>query len=208
MPRKNSPLLIAITGGIASGKSYFSKLIEEKGYKVFYTDKIGHEVLELDSTKKEIMEKIGKKAFLDNKINRKKLGEIVFSNKDKLALLNKITHKKIRERINTIISESEERIIFFEIPLLIESKLQESFHYNILITADKKIRIERLIKRDNISQDKALKIIENQISDKIKKNYVDLILDNSYAKTFLKAQTEIFCQMIKFIPKRKIKPLP
>jgi dephospho-CoA kinase len=207
MPKKNNPLLIAITGGIASGKSSFSKLIEEKGYNVFYTDKIGHNVLELDSTKKEIMEKIGREVFSNNKIDRKKLREIVFNDKKKLELLNQITHKKIREKINSIILESEEEVIFFEIPLLIESNLQNFFHFNILISLEEKIRIERLTKRNNISKKQALKIINSQLNDKIKKKYVDLIIDNSLSPEYLKSQTDIFFQMLKFIPKKKLKPL-
>ncbi len=207
MQKKNRPLIIAITGGIASGKSTFSKLIEEKGYRVYYTDKIGHDVLELDSIKKQIRENIGAEAFTNNKIDRKKLGEIVFSDKQKLAILNQISHTKIREQINSIIAESNEKIIFFEIPLLIESNLQESFHYNILITTDENIRTNRLINRDKITKEKALRIIKNQMSDEIKKEYVDLIIDNSFSKKFLEAQTNIFRQMINLIPKRKTKKL-
>ncbi len=207
MPKKNNPLLITITGGIASGKSTFSKLIEANGFPVFYADKIGHEVLQSESTEKEILKNIGMKAFTGNHIDRKKLRDIVFSDKSKLRLLNQITHKKIRSEMNRIILESTEKVLFFEIPLLIESNLQKSFHYNILIIAEENIRIERLIKRDNISEEKAIEILNSQMKDAEKRKYVDLIIDNSNSTDFLKLQTNIFLQMLKFIPKREVEPL-
>ena len=208
MQKKNKrPLYVSITGGIASGKSLFAELIEKKGYQVYYADKIGHEVLELDYVKQKIQAAFGDDLIEDNIVDRKQLAEIVFSSLEKLRYLNNLTHKEILSRMNSIMENSEEKVIFFEIPLLFEAKLQKSFDFNILIIADEKTRISRITKRDKISKRQAKGIIKYQMDDKIKKNLADLIITNSSSKESFENQTAIFFQMIKFIKKRKLAQL-
>ena len=78
MKQSNRPFLIAITGGIASGKTLVSRWFEEKGYKVVYADKIGHKFLDDEDIINKLTEKFGEDILDNKKINRKKLGQIVF----------------------------------------------------------------------------------------------------------------------------------
>lgn len=131
----------------------------------------------------EIVESFGKDILNeDNTINRAKLGEIVFSNKDKLELLNKISHKNIFNKINCIIHQSFDKIIFIELPILIElkkeNKLSIEFDEIWLVYVNPEIQIKRLIERNDLSEKQAKDRIGSQMSIDEKLGYADFIINN------------------------------
>ena len=91
-------MIIGITGSIACGKSTVSNYLKSKGYIVIDADKIGHEALEDDYVKEKLILAFGNKILEDNKINRQKLGELVFGNSSNLNVLNSIIHPEIRKK--------------------------------------------------------------------------------------------------------------
>lgn len=103
MHQNNRPLLIGLTGGIASGKSTVSKWFEETGRKVVYSDKLGHEVLKEKTVLNILIKKFGESIILNGKINREELGNIVFSDKNRLNTLNKILHPIIRKKCRKLL---------------------------------------------------------------------------------------------------------
>ena len=122
-------LKIAITGNIASGKSTVEKLIEDNGYKVYDTDKIAHKILENSAEVKE--------AF--GTTNRKEIAKIVFTNPEKLQILESIIHPKVKEEILKIFNTNE-NIIFISVPQLFETGFNHLFDKIIFVTADENIR--------------------------------------------------------------------
>ena len=92
-------MIIGITGSIACGKSTVSNYLKSKGYIVIDADKIGHEALDDDYVKEKLILAFGNEILEDNKINRQKLGELVFGNSSNLNVLNSIIHPEIRKKI-------------------------------------------------------------------------------------------------------------
>lgn len=177
-------IIVGLTGGIASGKSTVSELIKQRGIPVIDADKIAREIVEKGSiVLKDIVNEFGYEILNeDGELNRKKLRELVFNDKRKLDKLNQITHPAIKERILENINRLRDigcKICIVDAALLIEAKFNEIVDLVILIYVDQKTQIERLIKRDNISKEDALKIINSQmkLEDKIK--FADYIVDNT-----------------------------
>lgn len=176
--------VIGLTGAIATGKSTAGNIIRNHGYQVINSDKIGHDLMEPGQKNyNEIVESFGKDILNEDKtINRTKLGEIVFSNKDKLELLNKISHKNIFNKINCIIHQSFDKIIFIELPILIElkkeNKLSIEFDEIWLVYVNPEIQIKRLIERNDLSEKQAKDRIGSQMSIDEKLGYADFIINN------------------------------
>ncbi len=170
---------VGLTGGIASGKSLIAEWLEADGYTLVYADKIGHEVLTSDETIHEIRKSFGEICFVDGCIDRKKLGELVFSDKQKLEELNSITHPRIRRRMQEQMENCIDDRIIIEIPLLFESKLEEHFDAIILVWSDIKHRISRIKQRDSLSENKAVQRIESQTDDSYKIPLSDFVIANN-----------------------------
>lgn len=183
---------IVITGTIASGKSSLSEILRKKGYHVIDSDKVNKKLLEKDQINyKEILSsKAFDEAFDGYKLDKKKLAEIIFNNIEKRELINKITHKNIIAYINSLIKEKKEKNIFVEIPLYFQMKEKFPCDYIWLVTADREVQIKRLIKRDKIDRDFAIKKIESQDFLEMKKKS-DLIFDNSKSIKDLEKKVEI-----------------
>lgn len=171
-------LKIAITGNIASGKSTVEKIIEDNGYKVYDTDKIAHKILENSEETKE--------AF--GTIDRKEIAKIVFSNPEKLKLLESIIHPKVKEEILKIF-DSEEKLVFISVPQLFETGFNNLFDKIIFVTANENLRKERLIKRNSLAPEEAQKRIDAQ-KNLNKKELSDFIIENNSSLENLQEQVD------------------
>lgn len=180
--------IIGLTGGIASGKSTVSNILREKGFKVIEADKIARKVVEEGKPAyKEITDFFGDSILnIDKSINRQALGDIVFSNKELLKQLNRITHPKIyaeiRRNIKNLCQKYE--TIFVDIPLLFEeleniNKNNIYFHQVWLVYVDENIQVDRLMKRNGLGLEKALERIKLQIPLAKKMKMADIVIDNS-----------------------------
>lgn len=190
---------VGLTGSIGTGKSTVTKYLLEKGYKVIDADKISRDVVKkgeigyfrlIDYFGKEIIDK-------EENIDRKKLSKIVFSDKEKLEKLNSILHPIIISKIIELENKYKnkgEAIVFIDAPLLIETKLYENVDKVVLITADEDVQIKRIIKRDNIDETKARKIINAQMSFEEKSGFADFILKNNESRKKLFESLEIILQ--------------
>lgn len=159
---------VAITGNIASGKSVVESYLRELGYKVFDTDKIAHKILENSFEVKKIF----------GTSDRKEIANIVFSNKEKLKQLEAIIHPEVKKEILNLFKLNE-KIIFISVPQLFESGFNKLFDKVIFISADDNLRLERLIKRNNLTKEEALKRISAQNKEEEKISKSDFILYNN-----------------------------
>ncbi len=165
---------IAITGNIASGKSQVERYIQELGYVVYDSDEIAHEVLS------EIKDFYGFDVFASGKIDRKKLGKLVFSNLDLKKKLEEATHPKIKEKILELFElHKNDNFIFISVPLLFEAGFESIFDKIILITVDNKLQLSRLMNRNNLTEKEALSRMNSQIPQDKKISKSDYIIENN-----------------------------
>lgn len=176
-------MLIGLTGRTGSGKSTAARIFEDLGAFVADCDKVAHEVLK-DRIVKEELCKLFSDSILDSngEIDRKKLGAIVFSDNNKLTLLNKIVHSFIVERCVKLCEESGKDICLMDGSELEASGADKLCKHIVVIAADEKTRLERIMARDNIDKESALKRIHSQ-SDYSKKA---IIIDNDSQEDILR----------------------
>ncbi len=176
--------VIGITGGIGSGKTKVLELIKNNyDALVIEADKVGHEIqMPGEEAYYNIIEAFGSDILKDGQIDRKKLGSIVFADKDKLQLLNNITHPAIHKRICDIIKNSDNSLIFLEAAILTESSLASLTDAIWYIYADTSVRLERLETFRLLHKEKAVKIMCNQPDDYYFRKRCKIIIDNSYTE--------------------------
>lgn len=176
---------VAITGNIASGKSAVEKLLSAKGFTVYDTDKIAHELLENSNEVKEAFK--GFDIYSDNKIDRRKLGKIVFSDKTKLEILEEIIHPQVKNKLIEIF-EKDEFIIFVSVPQLFEAGFENLFDKIVFITAPEEIRLKRLMTRNNLTKEEALTRISAQEKEETKIPKCNFVIQNNADLTNLERQ--------------------
>jgi dephospho-CoA kinase len=186
--------VIGLTGGTGSGKSVVSKSLAEAGAVIVDADKIAHEIiLKGEPAYQEIIEYYGT-GILDEEGNiiRKKLGEIVFNDKEKLAFLNQCTHKYITAEVKKQIAEAKEEgtatAIIVDAPLLLEAKLETVCDLVWVVYAEPEVRAQRVMARDGITYELAKARIANQKSWEEYKAAADAVIDNSKDLSYLEGQ--------------------
>ena len=173
-------MIIGITGSIACGKSTVSNYLKSKGYIVIDADKIGHEALDDDYVKEKLILAFGNEILDDNKINRQKLGELVFGNSSNLNVLNSIIHPEIRKKIlQKIDKNNDKELIFIDVALLFEAKFDDLVDKIIVVYVDKNTQLTRLMKRNSISKKEALSRIVSQMSPIEKAKLGDYTVNNN-----------------------------
>ncbi|HEY9061594.1 MAG TPA: dephospho-CoA kinase [Pseudobacteroides sp.] len=187
--------IIGVTGPIGSGKSTVSGYFAKKGAKVIDADllyrglvKKGNPALD------EIVRVFGDKVLdAEGQLDRKKLGSIVFDDKDKLEVLNGITHKYIIEKINEEVNKAKEshvQLLVIECPIPIKHGFIDLVDKVYVVVADEKVRAERIMIRNNLSFDEAMKRIRSQMTNEEYKSIADIVIVNDSNIDSLIAQLE------------------
>ena len=195
-------LLVAITGGIGSGKSTFSKEVLKRKLKLLDSDKQVNLIYSKPSKDfKNHLKKIGLgSALLKNKINKKTISEVIFFNKEIKKKLEKYIFEIIRKERSDFIKREKKlktKIIFFDIPLLFENNLGNSFDTVISIISSKKERWKRLKKSKKISKEVFQKIVKSQTKDTLRKADSDIVIyNNKTMKNYLKNVNKVLDNII------------
>lgn len=179
--------VIGITGSIAVGKSTVTKYLLTHGYTVLDADKISKEALNVGtSCYKRVVELFGCVSD-DLTIDRKALGALVFSDANKKKQLEDIIHPYVVETMRQGIEKCKDELIFLDIPLLFEAKLEYLCDKIIVVYVDEKTQMHRLMDRNHIDDKQALHLMSQQISIEEKKKLGDYIIDNrSYHENLYK----------------------
>lgn len=173
-------MVLGLTGGIASGKSSVSKFFLDLGAKIIDADLIAREVAEDKIILEAVCLEFGEKAVENNTINRKYIADIIFSNPEKREKLNSIMHPVIISKIKKEIEENRNNnLVIADIPLLYETGFETEVDKVAVVYIDKNTQIDRLINRDNLSEDKAVKRIESQMSLEEKASKADILINNT-----------------------------
>ena len=182
--------LIALTGGIASGKSTIGRRLEELGAVRIDADQLARDAVALGSPGlSQIRDRFGAAVFsADGTLNREALGQIVFSDEQALADLNAIVHPEVRrlarERIAEAMRVDAQAIVLYEIPLFVESGAagpDAEFDWDLVIVADAPVeqRVMRMVELRGMSEEDARNRVSNQASDSARREVADVIIDTS-----------------------------
>lgn len=177
-------LKVAITGNIASGKSEVEKFLREKSFQVLDSDTVVHDLLRDDEDVKNSFIKAFKGFdFLEyGEISRSKLGKIVFTDKAAREKSQKILHPLVKDEIERFFSQQQEKgekIAFASVPLLFEAHFEQLFDKIILIYADDKIRLNRLMQRSHLTPEQAQNRLDIQMNQDDKKALSDFVIYNN-----------------------------
>lgn len=173
-------LKIGLTGGIGSGKTTVSDIFKQLGVAVYYADLQARILSDTDpEIKNKLSTLFGREIYGRYGLDKKRLADIIFKQKNMLTKVNSIIHPKVNEDFNRWLSEyAERKYVIHEAAILFESGMSNQFDRIITVTAPEKIRINRIIDRDGMSRSKVLKIIANQLPEDFKAQNSDFIIVN------------------------------
>lgn len=191
--------VFGLTGGSGAGKSTVAEMLRQEGIYVIDADKIAREVVErgkpcLTELKAEFGEGIIR---TDGSLDRRALGNIVFSDAEKLKSLNEITHKYIKEQIVKVLSGLECPCAAIDGAVIIGSEIAKMCEFMVSVTADTDIRLERIMKRDGISREAAENRLNSQPDNKFYIERSDYVLRNDGDEAELPEQVKELCGKIR-----------
>ena len=184
-------MIIGLTGSIGSGKSTAAKLFAKKGFRLIDADKVAHDVIERASVKGILVKNFGKSIIVNGRIDRKKLGSIVFSSRKQLKKLDSIMHpiiaKEIKNKIKQYKSKNKDAKIIIDAPLLLESKMDAIVDRIIVVVAGEKEIMKRSTKFSNVEISKRF-MLQMPMEDKV--THADYVIDNTFGHDKLERQVD------------------
>ena len=155
--------IYGITGGIGSGKSTVAKIFEVLSVPVYYSDERAKEIYHLPEINKKVVDLLGDEAYFSNGVlNKKYISHQIFQNKQLLQQLNEIIHPAVDQDFNEWVKKQNTTFVLKEAAILFETELYKKLNGTILVTSPLNIRIERVCKRDGISEYEVKKRIVNK----------------------------------------------
>ena len=193
-------IIIGICGSSGSGKSTVCEYFAEKGVPILDCDKIYHELISRESDcLKEIGSVFGSVYVQNGALNRKELGRIVFSDPDKLKLLNQISHRHVLREIEIRIKDLENggaKLCMIDAPMLYEAGLQDRCDYVCAVVSDTESQLQRMCRRDGISLSEAKLRLDHQISPDELRKRADFIIENTGSVSALQKACDDFLRKI------------
>jgi dephospho-CoA kinase len=171
--------IVGLTGGIGSGKTTVLKMFQNLGVVCYIADiEAKRLMITSEKIKIRLIEEFGEESFTDKGLNRSFLAEIIFSDPEKLKMINSIIHPEVHKDFAEFVKMSKGEYVIYESAILFESKSEASCDSIITVTAPIDIRIERIINRDGISKSDILLRMNNQLSEEIKMERSDYVIEN------------------------------
>ena len=184
------PYIVALSGGIASGKSTIANLFAQLGVPIIDADVIARQVVEIGTDAYKLIVKHFSQEILlpNNEIDRSQLRDIIFNNDHERLWLNNLLHPIIQEQTQIQIAQQTAAYVIWVVPLLVENNLYNLADRVLMVDTPEQLQLERLIQRDNIDESLAKKMISSQISSQKRLTYADDIIVNNGDLTSLIAQ--------------------
>ncbi|MCC2646523.1 MAG: hypothetical protein K0R02_588 [Rickettsiaceae bacterium] len=170
--------IIGITGSIASGKTFASNFIESLGYDVFYCDKFVARLYE----NSDFLSKVKSLFPYIEPLTKQKIAEYIFTHEAERKKLEELIHPLVRQGLKEFIEQVTPKgrnLVFAEVPLLFEAGAEQLFDIIIAVTCDDKVREERALQREGMTNDKLQKILKTQLPDKEKIMRSDFVLHSN-----------------------------
>lgn len=193
---------IGLTGSVATGKTTVSNMIQHAGIPLVDADIAARKVVEPGTEGlKEIVAYFGEEILLaDGTLDRAKLGEIIFKDKEKREKLNEITHPRVKDYMleaRERFFRAGEELVFFDIPLLFESHLESLVDQIVVVWTTPETELKRLMERNNLTKEDALRRIESQMGIDEKARKADFVIDNN--DSLEKTQKQVYTFIERFV---------
>jgi dephospho-CoA kinase len=195
-------LKVGLTGGIGSGKTTASKLFELLNIPVYYADVASRRLYETDvELQKAVKAHFGEDVYQNNKLDRVKLAAIVFSDPEKLALLNKLVHPPTIRDAEEWLKIQTTPYAIKEAALLFEAGSAGMLDYIIGVSCPKELRVKRIMARDGISREAVLNRMKNQIDETIKMRLCDFVVYNDESQLLIPQVLELHKKLLQLAHK-------
>jgi dephospho-CoA kinase len=176
-------IILGLTGGIGSGKTYVANIFENKGVPVYNSDIRAKILMNTnDIIKQELVQKFGQDVFIDNVLNRSMISDRIFSDKSLIDWINDLVHPIVKLDFEEWLLQQKASIVIKEAAILIESGAYKQCDEIVLVTAPNEVRIERIKRRDNMTLEQIKKRMSNQMTDSERVKYADYIIVNDGIK--------------------------
>jgi dephospho-CoA kinase len=173
-------LKVGLTGGIGSGKSTVAKVFETLGIPVYYADEAAKKLMNTDpGLKASLLKHFGEDTYRDHELNRKYLASVVFSNKEKLDLLNSLVHPATIRDAAAWMKKQTAPYIIKEAALLFESGAADHLDLVIGVYAPRHVRVKRVMERDGLSEEEVVKRMNRQLDEEMKLKRCHYVITNN-----------------------------
>ncbi|ULC60645.1 dephospho-CoA kinase [Flaviramulus sp. BrNp1-15] len=191
-------IIVGLTGGIGSGKTTVAKQFMELGIPVYIADEEAKNLMHRSKIiKRKLNQLFGDKAYIDGKLNKPFIADIIFNDKSFLQKMNAIVHPRVAKHFKKWALKQDAPYVIKEVAILFENGGDKACDYVITVTAKKAVRIKRLLERDNTSKEKIEAIMKNQWSDEEKIKKSDFVIENTTLKSIEKQVLKIHNQILK-----------
>lgn len=188
--------IIALTGGIATGKSTVTKLLEAKGLKVIDADQLVKSIYQKQETK-DLIKTTFSDVWVNNEINFPKLRELVFQNPKVKELIEGFIYARLPEAFREATAKiTDQDFYIYDVPLLFERNLDTKVDLKLVVYAPRSVQLARLIDRDGSKEEIGNKILDAQMDIEEKKEKADFVIDNSGSTVELAAEVDQLLQQI------------
>ncbi|MEW4924212.1 dephospho-CoA kinase [Algibacter sp. 2305UL17-15] len=182
-------IIVGLTGGIGSGKTTVAKEFQSLGIPVYIADVEAKKLMNRSKViKRKLIALFGDKAYIEGKLNRPFIANIIFNDTSYLSKMNGIVHPKVARHFEKWVAKQDAPYVIKEVAILFENGGDKQCDFTIIVTAPKSLRIKRLLKRDNTSEEKIKSIMKNQWSDAKKVALSDFVISN---KTLEKTKLQV-----------------
>lgn len=192
-------IVLGITGGIGSGKSTVSKILSVLGVPVYIADEESKKLTDTSSTiRKNLTILLGDDLYIENKLNKAKLASIIFSDQKKLEQVNAIIHPEVQNHFLKWVENlrnKQHNIAACETAILFESGFDRFTDKSVTVYSPLEMRIDRIIKRDNCTHEKAQERINSQMPDEKKVELSDFIIVNNEDKSLIEQTIQLIEQL-------------
>lgn len=182
--------IVALTGGIASGKSTVTKLLQQRGFSIIDADQLVKSIYQLAETKKYIRSQYPE-VWENGEINFNKLRSLFFQDQKVKESIEAYIYKRLPEAFQTAAGNViDQDFYIYDVPLLFERQLQHQVDLSIVVYASEEVQLARLIDRDKMKEEAALRILRSQMNIEEKKDKADILINNSGTLVELAAEVD------------------